>query len=160
MMMPRFLAVIPAAVFGLSLVGSATPATTAGSVPRDVQQALATEYSIAVSAVSAPPGVGQIRPAQAIAAAKRRFYWGKNLTLGDGWVLPRTVSARLVRLGDKPDGKVVVDTHPLGPGSLAWLVIIRNADIPVLGPPGGNYIATMAVLVEASRPHAVVGVAI
>lgn len=156
--MSRLLAIISAAALSLSLVGSARPATRAGGVPRDVQQALATEYSIAVSAVSPHAGVGQIRPAQAIAAAKRRFYWGKNLTLGDGWVLPRIVSARLVRIGDKPEGKVVVDTSPLGPGSLAWLVIIRNADIPVLGPPGGNYITTMAVLVEASRPHAVVGV--
>jgi hypothetical protein len=52
------------------------------------------------------------------------------------------------------------DIRPLQVGGLAWVVVIRNATIPILGPPGGSYCATFVVLVQTAQPRWVVGLTI
>ncbi len=45
-------------------------------------------------------------------------------------------------------------------GSLAWLVVTRNATIPMTGPRGGTYAATLAAIVQTQRPRFVVALTI
>jgi hypothetical protein len=41
--------------------------------------------------------------------------------------------------------------------NLAWIVVMGDVTIPITGPPGGSYQATLVVLVETTRPKWVVG---
>ncbi len=154
------LMLIASLALGIGL-GAATvsPAATPVRVPRDVQRTLASEYSIAVADVApAAARLVRVRPQQAIGVAKRRFPWNLRSSKPAGWMLAQTVRAHLVRLGKPPKGKVALNTAPLQVGDLAWLVVVRNAEVPVLGPPGGSYVTTVAVLVEPNRRHAVLAV--
>ena len=57
------------------------------------------------------------------------------------WVRVGRVSAHLVR--------VVHRDFALREGQIVWLVVIRDASIPVLGPRGGTYFASIGVFVAS-----------
>jgi hypothetical protein len=59
-----------------------------------------------------------------------------------------------------PTGRGWTPITPLQVGDLAWIVVTRAATIPILGPPGGSYKATLVVIVETTRPKWVVGLTI
>jgi len=59
-----------------------------------------------------------------------------------------------------PTGRGWTPITPLQVGDLAWIVVIRDATIPIRGPPGGSYKATLVVFVETTRPQWVVGLTI
>lgn len=136
-----------------ALVPAVTATASAGCpapLPADVQQGLAAHSIGVVDASDVAPGALPVRARQALRVAKRNF----------GWTHGGPTTVHLVRLVDPPPGRCFTGTGTLQPGSLAWLVVIRNATIRMLGGRGASYTATLAVFVETSRPRFVVALTI
>jgi hypothetical protein len=84
-----------------------------------------------------------------------------------GFVNGHAVDVYLVRVTGHPGpfdplppGRGWTPITPLQVGDLAWIVVIRDATIPVLGPPRATYKATLVVLVDTTHPKWVVGLTI
>jgi hypothetical protein len=146
----------------LALTTAATGrATTAPPVlPLDVKRALA-DYSIGVVDASDVPAKSLgVSRRTALRAARHRTVWGAPPAL-QGWRVVPQVSVYLVRLTERPTGsKAAVKTDPLTAGDLAWLVIVRNAEIPIIGPiEVAHMLVNVAVLVQTTTPHTVASLA-
>ena len=122
-------------------------------------------YSIGVSdASSVDPSSVAVSYLRADRIALRKFGWVARPYAASGWVRVHRVTVHLVRVVPPPigwpDRRGFVSTAPLKPGDLAWLVVIRDATIPILGPPGGTYIAPLAIFVRTDEPSFVVALTI
>lgn len=122
------------------------------SVPSDVYRNLRSDWGI--TAASPAPGTRPLISAvQARATAENEY----------GFVGSSKPSTHLVLLSDPDYGEAASEEAageddatfvPLFMNHLAWLVVVRNATVPVLGPPGkrtsrATYDATIAVFVDA-----------
>lgn len=143
------------AALALVLAGTAVGAAGAAALPSDVRDGLVGQ-SIEVGQ---PTGA----PAQLPVSATR----AKRIVKRLGFVNGHTVGVYLVRVTGHPGpfdplpaGRGWTPITPLQVGDLAWIVVIRDATIPILGPPGGSYKATLVVIVETTRPKWVVGLTI
>jgi hypothetical protein len=146
-----FTVVIAALVLAATALGAAGTA----AVPSDVRDGLAAQ-SIEVGL---PTGA----PAQLPVSATR----AKRIVKRLGFVNGHAVGVYLVRVTGHPGpfdplpaGHGWTPITPLQVGDLAWIVVIRDATIPILGPPGGTYKATLVVIVETTHPKWVVGLTI
>jgi hypothetical protein len=153
------------------LVVAVAPAVAAKSlagpapvpVPADVKQGLACHSIGVVDASDAAPRSLAVDSRMALRIVRTHTVWTiPHPKYNHGWTLAgRRITVHLVRLTDPPSGSNgLVSTAPLHAGSLVWLVVIRNVEIPVLGPRGGSYLADVAVFVETTRPRFVVALTI
>jgi hypothetical protein len=146
----------------IALTTAATGRATAAPppLPPDVQHALA-DFSIGVvDARDVPAKSLPVSRRAALHAARHRTVWGAPPALL-GWRVVPEVKVYLVRLTERLAGsKAAVKTDPLVAGDLAWLVIVRNAEIPLLGPPDkAHMLVNVAVLVQTTTPNTVASVA-
>src|SRR6266540_2664335 len=109
------------------------------------------------AAAACPTASLPITASKALKVAKRNF----------GWARGSRPAAYLVHITDHPSAfdrpsgaEGWIDIHPLQVGDLAWLVVIRHAQIPILGGHGGSYRATLVVIEETTRPRYVIGLTI
>ena len=149
--------VFTVAVAAFVLLVTATAVEAAGTValPSDVRDGL-TAQSVEVGQ---PTGA----PAQLPVSATR----AKRIVKRLGFVNGHAVGVYLVRVTGHPGpfdplppGRGWTPIAPLQVGDLAWIVVIRDATIPILGPPGGTYKATLVVIVDTTHPKWVVGLTI
>ena len=149
--------VFTVAVAAFVLLVTATAVEAAGTValPSDVRDGL-TAQSVEVGQ---PTGA----PAQLPVSATR----AKRIVKRLGFVNGHAVGVYLVRVTGHPGpfdplppGRGWAPIAPLQVGDLAWIVVIRDATIPILGPPGGTYRATLVVIVDTTHPKWVVGLTI
>jgi hypothetical protein len=110
----------------------------ASPLPPEVTAGL-TPYGIEVVAAGTTVPV----PAsQAFRTARKHVgLWARPYTAG--WVRLGRMSANLVR--------VVHSESLLSEGQVVWLVVIRDATIPVLGPRGGTYVGSIGVFVGSDK---------
>ena len=139
----------------LVLAATALGATGTAALPSDVRDGLAAQ-SIEVGQ---PTGA----PARLPVSATRAKQIVKRL----GFVNGHAAGVYLVRVTAHPGPfDPLPPSHgwtpimPLQVGDLAWIVVIRDARIPILGPPGGTYKATLVVIVETTHAKYVVGLTI
>jgi hypothetical protein len=152
--------VLPVALVVLVLSPAAASAriVAASRLPTDVQAGLAAQSIGVAQTTDVSPDSLAVTAHRALGIAKRNF----------GWIRGERPDAYLIRIIDHPDvfdPPVVgasgwTDIHPLQVGDLAWLVVIRNAKVPILCPPGGSYRSTLAVLVETTQPEYALGMTI
>jgi len=149
--------VFTVAVAAFVLLVTATAVEAAGTValPSDVRDGL-TAQSVEVGQ---PTGA----PVQLPVSATR----AKRIVKRLGFVNGHAVGVYLVRVTGHPGpfdplppGRGWTPIAPLQVGDLAWIVVIRDATIPILGPPGGTYKATLVVIVDTTHPKWVVGLTI
>lgn len=149
--------VFTVAVAAFVLLVTATAVEAAGTValPSDLRDGL-TAQSVEVGQ---PTGA----PAQLPVSATR----AKRIVKRLGFVNGHAVGVYLVRVTGHPGpfdplppGRGWTPIAPLQVGDLAWIVVIRDATIPILGPPGGTYRATLVVIVDTTHPKWVVGLTI
>lgn len=131
-------------------------------VPEDVRTALA-ELSVGVADVPSTnvPNLPVAYKA-AFRVAKSKAGWMARPYRSD-WVRVHRITIHLVRIVPPlvlPEHHGFVSLAPLRIGDLAWLVLMRDATIPILGPPGGTYIAPIAVFVRTDQPTFVVAVSL
>jgi hypothetical protein len=132
-------------------------------VPEDVRTALA-ELSVGVAGLpntnvpSLPVGYKA-----AFRVAKNKAGWMVR-PYRSNWRRVDRLTIHLVRivhpLFGEPDHHAFVSISPLRIGDLAWLVVMRDATIPILGPRGGTYIASVAVFVRTDEPSFVAAVSL
>jgi len=100
-------------------------------------------------------GSSYITSRRAVAIARRNF-GGMARPYSTGWHRVGRVTVHLVR---------VVSSNTVGklglfPDQLAWLVVIRDVTIPIIGPPGRqgprSYLGMLAVFVRTDIPRYVV----
>ncbi len=131
-------------------------------VPADVRTALA-QLSVGVaSPVDVNPSLLAVRYKAALRIARRKVSWMIRPYRSD-WSRVHRVTVHLVRIVPPlplPDHQGYVSIAPLRIGDLAWLVVMRDATIPILGPPGGTYVAPIAVFVRTDQRKFVVAVTI
>lgn len=151
----------------VALLALAPPADLAAShvspppspVPEDIKLALA-EQSIGVAdATDVSPVSLRVSSARARRVALKNFSW-TVLPYRSGWIRMNRITTHLVRLSEirRASGRFdFPDMHPLHAGDLAWLVVIRDATLPLLGPPGRpgprSYMAPLAVFVSTDEPR-------
>jgi hypothetical protein len=147
--------VVTVVIGALALAPTGLGATGTAALPSDVRDGLAGQ----AIEVGQPTGA----PAQLPVSATR----AKRIVRRLGFVNGSAVGVYLVRVTGHPGpfdplptGRGWTPITPLQVGDLAWIVVIRNATIPILGPPGGSYAATLVVIVETRRPEWVVGLTI
>jgi hypothetical protein len=147
--------VFTAVLGALVLAATALAAAGTAALPSDVRDGLVAQ-SIEVRQ---PTGA----PAQLPVSATR----AKRIVKRLGFVNGHTVGVYLVRVTGHPGpfdplppGRGWTPITPLQVGDLAWIVVIRDATIPITGPPGGSYKATLVVIVETTHPKWVVGLTI
>jgi hypothetical protein len=136
---------------------SSTPTPTV--VPEDVRAALA-DLSIGVASATAVNTASlTVGYRRAFRIAEHKAGWMIR-AYGHGWTRVDRLTIHLVRivppLFGEPDHHAFVSISPLLIGDLAWLIVMRDATIPILGPPGGTYIAPIAVFVRTDVPKFVV----
>jgi hypothetical protein len=161
----RVLAVL---VLVATLVPAATqaagtePSPSPTPIPDDVRLGLA-QLSIGVSSLAGvKPSSQPVRYQQALRIAKKKVGWMIRPEMS-GWIRVHRITIHLVRLTLPPvlaERRGFVSTAPLRIGDLAWLVVLRDATIPVLGPPGGIYVAPIAVFVRTDEPKFVVAMSL
>jgi hypothetical protein len=131
-------------------------------IPDDVRLGLA-QLSIGVSSPGeVKPSSLPVRYKQALRIARKKVGWMIRPAMS-GWVRVHRITLHLVRLTPPPvlpERRGFVSAAPLRIGDLAWLVVVRDATIPVLGPPGGTYIAPLAVLVRTDQARFVVAMSL
>jgi hypothetical protein len=131
-------------------------------VPADVRTALA-ELSVGVaSPVDIDPSLLSVRYKTALRIAQKHV--GRMVRpYRSGWSRVHRIAIHLVRIVPPiplPDHHGFVSLAPLRIGDLAWLIVMRDATIPVLGPPGGTYVAPIAVFVRTDEPAFVVAMSL
>jgi hypothetical protein len=147
-----FIVVVAAVV----LAATARAAAHTTPLPSDVRDGLVAQ-SLEVGQPTGAPARLPVSAARAKPIAKRQF----------GFVHGHGVGVYLVRITGHPSpfdplpaGRGWTPIAPLQVGDLAWIVVMRDATIPRLGPPGGTYKATLVVIVETRHPKYVVGLTI
>jgi hypothetical protein len=147
--------VVTVVIAALVLAATALGATGTAALPSDVRDGLVAQSL----EVGEPTGA----PAQLPVSATR----AKRIVKRLGFVNGHAVGVYLVRVtahagpfDPLPPGRGWTPITPLQVGDLAWIVVIRDATIAILGPPGGSYKATLVVIVETTRPKWVVGLTI
>jgi hypothetical protein len=133
------------------------PTAVASPVPEDVGASLAAEcYPVADA--SLPPSSLPVGPRRALRVAMRNLGWAV-LPYGARWSRVGRITVHLVQLREPPtaDGRCsFMNLNPIRVGDLAWLVVIRDATIPLIGPPGRpgpkRYVAPLAVFVRTDVP--------
>jgi hypothetical protein len=147
--------VITVVFAALVLTATSNAATQITALPSDVRDGLMAQSL----EVGQPTGAPARLPVSAVRA--------KRIVKRLGFVNGHTVGVYLVRVTGHPGpfdplppGRGWTPITPLQVGDLAWIVVIRDATIPITGPPGGTYKATLVVIVETTRPKWVVGLTI
>lgn len=129
------------------------------ALPADVQAGLAAHPIGVEQAINISPRSVAVTAQRALRIAKRDFEWARGTR--PAVYLIRIVTHPGVFDPPVPGASGWTDIHPLQVGDLAWVVVIRNAKIPILGPHGGGSDrATLAVLVQTTQPRWVVGLLI
>ena len=157
-------------VLALAALVAAVPASPCSSVqdalpkptivPEDVRTAL-DQLSVGVAGVPSTnvPNL-PVGYKAAFRVAESKAGWMVRPYRSD-WVRVHRITIHLVRIVPPlvlPDHHGFVSLAPLRIGDLAWLVVMRDATIPILGPPGGTYIAPIAVFVRTEQPTFVAAV--
>jgi hypothetical protein len=145
-------------------VAVSPPAMAAGRIaaapqlPADVQAGLAARSIDVEQAINVSRDSVAVTARRALRIVKRSF--GGAHGTQPAVHLVRIVAHPAVFDPSVPGALGWTDIGPLQVGDLAWVVVIRNATIPILGPPGGTYCATLVVLVQTAQPRWVVGLTI
>jgi hypothetical protein len=148
---------VASALVTLILAGTAKAAPSAAPLPVDVHDGLAT-----ISSIETGPPTGA--PAQlpvTASSAKRivRHHFGVPCRQKVGVYLVR-ITGHPGAFDPLPPGHGWTSIARLQVGDLVWIVVIRNAPIPVLAGAGGIVRETLAVIVETMRPRWVIGITI
>jgi hypothetical protein len=120
-------------------------------LPDDVRQGLVAKRIGVADASGVPSSSLPVSAAHAERVARRNF----------GWTRGRPLTVHLVRLTDPGSGPA----HALRVGSIQWLVVLRNAHIPILGGPSGRIgrgyrTVPLAVFVDTTKPRFLVALTI
>lgn len=131
-------------------------------VPEDVRTALA-ELSVGVAGL-ANTNTPKLPVGYKVAfrVAENKAGWMVRPYRSD-WVRVHRITVHLVRIVPPlvlPEHHGFVSLAPLRIGDLAWLIVMREATIPILGPPGGAYLAPVAVFVRTDEPSFVAAVSL
>jgi hypothetical protein len=146
----RVFAVVLAAV---ALAGQARAAAHTVALPSDVRDGLTAESIEIGSPIGAPARLPvSAARAKRIVRPMMRFYRGYS-----GGVYLVRITGHPGPFDPLPPGRGWTTITPLQVGDLAWIVVIRDATIPITGPLGGSYQATLVVIVETTRPAWVTG---
>src|SRR6266550_7408000 len=128
------------------------PAPARSVLPEDVAMSLTSSGIEVRDASEVKRGSSYITSRHAVAIARRNF-GGMARPCSSGWHRVGRVTVHLVR---------VVSSNTVGklglfPDQLAWLVVIRDVSIPIIGPPGRqgprSYIGMLAVFVRTDTPR-------
>ncbi len=128
------------------------PAPARSVLPEDVAMSLTSSGIEVRDASEVKRGSSYITSRRAVAIARRNF-GGMARPYSSGWHRVGRVTVHLVR---------VVSSNTVGklglfPDQLAWLVVIRDVTIPILGPPGRpgprSYTGMLAVFVRTDTPR-------
>ena len=130
------------------------PAPARSVLPEDVAMSLTSSGIEIRDASEVKRGSSYLTSRHAVAIARRNF--GGMARPYSGWHRVGRVTVHLVR---------VVSSNTVGklglfPDQLAWLVVIRDVTLPILGPPGRprppSYIGMLAVFVRTDTPRYIV----
>jgi hypothetical protein len=143
------------ALGALVLAATGLGATGTAALPSDVRDGLVAQ-SIEVGQPTGAPAELPVSATRAKRIVKRLGFVNGHAS---GVYLVRVIG-HLGPFDPLPPGRGWTPITPLQVGDLAWIVVIRDATIPILGPPGGTYKATLVVIVESTRPKWVVGLTI
>ena len=146
-----FVLVAVGAVLGPAPSSAApVPSPVPSPVPDEVALGLPLVGIRVVDATDVVSGSLPVRPQRAVRVA-RKYFGGFARPYTSGWVRVGRVTLHLVRV-------VQSSGSGLFAGELAWLVVIRDATIPILGGPPGRagqlfYVAPLAVFVRTDEPR-------